>query len=514
MENKSPFNTGSAEYEEPIENEDDESYESGVSKKKSRVSELWKKLFGREEDRPKEEHKGFFQSFGTLFGKLIGIDKEEGLSTTDQDNQSRINLIRGFHLPIMSTEIVGNEGSTSTNEEGESVQNVLDDSLIDTDSSPTEQTNSSESPGAQEETIDEEAKQERAELSSTLDEPSSFEGFEEEAISDRQAYEPRILSESAEDNTINQDDAISGRSQYEQLDNQPPEISPLDASNPENTTKTITQRNNRLNTMGEQREQYTDRYQTTKLKKETKKLRKRINELQIGQKQQDKDSQKLRERLDDQQSEIFAMGRRELYHSKSVVDNKREGNNNSKESQGSNALIAKSDRHIVYDYNEKRGSYEEQAREEIFTKRSNHRTEGTAEKVSTIISQSNHLDKMRRGSQPDSIDYSEIKSPELGSSRFLAGSEKRFEALDTSDSDKKIQGINLSPADSRGAPLPLWRSTNERPLQQQIEQLSQRQAKSEAVTQEYKKAIRQGVSAGIIVLVSFGLVVLFWGLIN
>lgn len=93
-----PFHNNQEDFYD-FDSESDESTEEENPKKKKKnvVSELWSKLFAKEAEQPKEEQKGFFEAFQALFRKTAGVEKEEIEQTEDDSKRD------GFRFPFASS---------------------------------------------------------------------------------------------------------------------------------------------------------------------------------------------------------------------------------------------------------------------------------------------------------------------------------------------------------------------------------------------------------------------------
>lgn len=98
MENKSPLFSPGTEFgitDPEAPNEEPANERDG--KKKRSISQIWAKLFSKEADQPKEEQKGFLETFGALFSKFAGIEKDEIDEIVPHEQSSRDRKLE-FHL--------------------------------------------------------------------------------------------------------------------------------------------------------------------------------------------------------------------------------------------------------------------------------------------------------------------------------------------------------------------------------------------------------------------------------
>ena len=117
MENKSPFGVAESEFDEQGYDSTNESdlEISSDKKKKSKVSEIWKKLFSRESDEPDENQKSFVESFSSLFGRLIGVDRDSNEGEKGSQEYAEETHVNSFNIPLVNTTEVVNVDDTVIN---------------------------------------------------------------------------------------------------------------------------------------------------------------------------------------------------------------------------------------------------------------------------------------------------------------------------------------------------------------------------------------------------------------
>ncbi len=92
MQEKSPFYTSGTEYDLSDQDIDGDEVDSSKKKKKNPVSQLWKRLFNKAEDQPKDEQKGFLESFSAFFSKATGVEKDEITEITEAKSEPDLRL--------------------------------------------------------------------------------------------------------------------------------------------------------------------------------------------------------------------------------------------------------------------------------------------------------------------------------------------------------------------------------------------------------------------------------------
>ncbi len=101
MEDKSPFFSGGAEFKAPDSDVDDEKSPNSLKKKKNPISKLWAKLFDKETEQPKEEHKGFLEAFGAFFSKVTGVEKSEIDDIHEQSQDAEPKSTPDLRFPLL-----------------------------------------------------------------------------------------------------------------------------------------------------------------------------------------------------------------------------------------------------------------------------------------------------------------------------------------------------------------------------------------------------------------------------
>lgn len=138
MEDKSPLYPGGEEFRIPdADNDDAETSKKDEKKqKKSKLSELWNKLFNKEVDEKDEGEKSLLQSIGALFGKATGLEKEEVQEEQGEEVEPEQQLEPGRELavPILGGDI---EYSPSYSIDDEQYTTAVDVPLTNTQSEYT-----------------------------------------------------------------------------------------------------------------------------------------------------------------------------------------------------------------------------------------------------------------------------------------------------------------------------------------------------------------------------------------
>lgn len=524
MENKSPFSVGGSEqYDSDFDIEEDVSLESiSDKKKKNRVSELWKKLFSRETDEPKEDQKSFLSSFNSFFGKLIGIDKEEDGRVDVQNDDNRENVVSGLRVPFLNTEFniddVVQENNThlETNDElfdgakgtesavlteGD-VQIVSDNHNIVTDLQDV----------SEESVVDQSVNMKDIYMTTQ----ESLKNSEVNTY-DRLAYEPQISPTLDQDTlTILSQEDISNNidHRYQQLSTHENESYNNDYDEHDSAGKIKIQENNKSYSNSEDKIHQESRNRK-KLQKKTQKLSQRVEDLQTSQKQQDNEINKLKNQTESQQSEIFVMGQNELYNqSKSSSMKEREVSTKARTS--SEPRYNHKNYRLGYDSERE---YYQEAQKEIYQRHKPKLTnvEYSENKPKNITPA---FPKERVSEKSPLLKYEVNTSQKLdtASSDVVDGGmkvaeyETKFEAKDRKEGSIGL-GQMTDIVDATNV-LEKKSADKQKIMQNKIDILENKHTKSIKMMQEYRGAIKQGVSAGIIMLVSFGIIVFIWSLLN
>lgn len=131
MEDQPVFFFDQAEQDNTGEDEEytENSIEDTSKKKKKKKKELWAKLFDNKEvDQPKSEHKGFFNSFRALFSKFAGVEKEE-IADTNIETSHKIGSL-GIGLPQIEnieTTFADDEATNQQNEKDQFKKEIKND---------------------------------------------------------------------------------------------------------------------------------------------------------------------------------------------------------------------------------------------------------------------------------------------------------------------------------------------------------------------------------------------------
>ncbi len=135
MEDQPVFFFNQAEQDDTGVDEEytEDSIEDASKKKKKKRKELWAKLFDNKEiDQPKSEHKGFLRTFNSLFSKLTGVEKEK-IVDTDFETNHKIGSL-GIGMPLIENVESSFKDNNTDNKQEETGQfNNIDNEITNND---------------------------------------------------------------------------------------------------------------------------------------------------------------------------------------------------------------------------------------------------------------------------------------------------------------------------------------------------------------------------------------------
>lgn len=532
MENKSPFGVAESEFDEQGYDSTNESdlEISSDKKKKSKVSEIWKKLFSRESDEPDENQKSFVESFSSLFGRLIGVDRDSNEGEKGSQEYAEETHVNSFNIPLVNTTEVVNVDDTVINggnytgteddprreygTEKDEVGTVLElhDKVLDQTTIPDVRSRDSNDV--------------------FVEGQSDFDNIADVSqLSDLDAYEPRPTALRVTDDEIhtqhNQEEVSLYDTTRDVMDDQqvPQDIHHTGYEKNSTREEPISRGVAHNKDYADKDSLQKERESRRRLKRQTRKLRKRIDDLHSKQESHQKKLENLQKQEISQDAELLAMGKRELYSPREVPQKI----NNKNNSEKSGAIFAT--KYNIGSQSPDGSNIYKEAKDEVYGKRAHDRqTVGNDSRYSEREQRYN--DRYKRINNENKPEIA-INTPTTyqNLSEYLVSNEAMdsdsmlHRKIEAKDSDEKFQtamhikthdepGIGLEGAKSSSYGDNDHQVTKIKSLDNKISLLERRHQESRNATDEYRKAIKTGINTGIIMLVSLGLVALIWSLLN
>lgn len=471
MEDKSPFYTGGAEFKAPDqETEEDTTVESSKKKKKNVVSELWNKLFNKETDQPKEEQKSFLEAFGAFFRKTAEVEQDEIAEAEDPED---VDVDRGndIRFPFLG---ISAESADEESADTEPTTNMLESE---------EQTLDFNEPSHAKpvrETIDnDEISTEQEEVVISPD--ASLPEAEYQAVSDEQAYEPQVAHQ-IQDRDLAQEHegALADRSTNEHIDQGRSE--PVIKER-----ETIIEQRGGAGAalLGAVVANRLSKSRDRKIQAEAKELEKKVEGLQKAEEQDTYNIERLRAKSQEQADQLRA-----------------KRTTSAEQPQNRPEIPIVDEQNVIY----------VSKHPEAHNARPYNRPEQSVESVPEPSKrrETEHKDVAERKTTPE-IDHVVLQQVEQAAEHNIALEryfERRHEVKDVPTNITGQTGVSLG-------------LINQHQLQQtsigsekRIAQIEQKQREAARTQQAYKQAATQGVVAGIIMLVSLGIIVFVWSLLN
>ncbi len=528
MENKSPFGMVGSEFDDldHDSNNESEAEVSSDKKKKNKVSEIWKKLFNRESDEPNENQKSFTASFSSLFGKLIGLEKES--KEDDQASQEFPEESRAgsFHLPLANTTEVGYIDDGALSDRGD---RQTEDNLVQYDSNYHEDNN--EVTVLHDQDIDQTviADTITEDVNSVLaKERRDYDDIEDvQHLSDVDVYEPLPLpsdmvndeienkEHQQEMNNYNEAEVSDRERQHYQDINTGEEKEPNVKEEPESVA--VPHHSNYADKDALHREQQSRR----RLKKQTHKLRKRIDDLHSKQESHQKSIESIQKQEQNQGAELLAMGKKELYVQKEGLQK------SSIENRSERTGTIFRTKHTARPQKFEESNIYHQAKGEIYGKQTLDRQK--ANENSRYLDKEQEYSNQHKRSNEHSAEVEQTTVIKQNPNELQIINESAVggmldRKIEAKDSDERFQTtmktgtysgsgqhsegtISSEYSDSR-------QISSTKRLESKISVLERHQQESLKAMDEYRKAIKTGINTGIIMLVSLGLVAFIWSLLN
>lgn len=468
MEDKSPFFTSGAEFKAPDSDSEEEVTVEASSgkKKKNLVSQLWKRLFSKEEDQPKEEQKGFLESFGAFFSKFSGIERDEIDEPEEVEPAEDMQQSPDFRFPLLGSMDVASTANMATDTgalgdtaEGASVENNKVDF------------NEVELPVPSDNRIDESQDPASVDYMPKLPYEQVRPGYDEVPVQQQVLDRNRLGDE-------------DGGSLAPSVD--------LGSVSAERNEPVITERE----TIIEQRggagaallgavvANRLSKSRDRKIQADAKQLEKKVETLQKAEKRDSYDVERLRIKSQ-QQAEQLRLKREDTVPEQSqsrqeVVINKEVSKNHSLESQPKLEKYPK-----------------------IF--------ESTASQLQERAHYAAEKPEIRSNIELDPVVLEQIEKAAEQNVALERHFERRHEVKDVPTNNSASQtGVNLgiTTVQQQVASDDATRTT------QQLVNLEQERRRSQQTRDNYQQAATQGIVAGIILLVSFGIIAFIWSLLN
>ncbi len=533
MENKSPFGVAGSEFDEQgydSTNESDLEISSG-KKKKSKVSEIWNKLFNRESDEPYENQKSFVESFSSLFGRLIGVDRDsnedEKGSHQEYAEEARVN---SFNIPLVNTAEVVNVDDTVIKDDN--YIGIEDNSReYDTEKDEVDTVLGLHDKVINQATIPDVRSRDSNDI--LVERQSDFDNTADGSqLSDLDDYESHPTALRVTDGEIHAQHNQEEASLYDVTrdamnDQQVPQDIHHTGYEENNTREESISRGVAHNSKdyADKDSLQKERESRRRLKRQTHKLRKRIDDLHSKQESHQKKLESLQKQEISQDAELLAMGKKELYSPREVSQKI-----NNKNNSGRSGAIFATKYNIGLQSSDGSNIYKE-AKDEVYGKRAHDRQTLVDNDSRYLERGQRYNDRYKRinnENRPEVVvntitghNLSEV----FASNEVMDSDSMLHRKIEAKDSDEKFQtalyikandesGIRLEGAKSSSYGNNDHQVTKIKSLDNKISLLEHHHQESRNATDEYRKAIKTGINTGIIMLVSLGLVAFIWSLLN
>lgn len=486
------FNQSEQDDFDASEEYEESNVEVTSKKKKKKSKEFWAKLFESKETKPiKEEHKSFTETFSKLFGKLTGIEKEEITDDKIKTSQTIGSLGIGTQLiDRIETPLANSVDDQRYNEQSTTISSEV----VSNDIESTNYSNSNQTYGngdinndieqfnlSQIQNKDNSNGLEFSVGSNDSNDQPKFDARADQTNPQTNYQIPKEITE-AEIDTLNTD-------------------SPTDrgVENPKfNQFKT---KEVGASLLGNVVAEELSKSNSTKLKKQAEKMKKSINTSRRSEEKTMHELAELKNKQKRQQTELMYKRFREEQSElpKNSQDSNRENLRKIVQDQKSNKPEEDSARKRVTEQSladTKQKYYEiEQKMHQDQQKYEKDKTQNNKEMISAqndfIIEQSNFEGRYVTEQEQDK-------------------QQEKFKAKKSLIKDEKLASNNHGAEDN-----PKMHQNQRVTHSKQIVDNQNSMASNNVLkTDDYKVAVKQGFTAGIIVLVSFMIVVIIWSLLN
>lgn len=489
MERSSFIFSGGEDYKDSEFDVEEEKPETSKKKKKSPISKLWDKLFNKESDQPKEEQKKFLTSFSSFFSRIVGLEKESVEYADRKSSSSSEYKQVDIRLPLL------NDVDTSTLINEETVEFTNHSSL-----DSTTQQNSYENQEYQNEQlaeVDEPRPDDNSHLpdqmiDSTVDLNEYYNSLVDDQLSSDQSSEENIQLDNS---TSEQFNNLQTSDRAEASDNQIEHKQPIIKER-----EIVIEKRKEVGgatllalLVADKLSKSTEK----KLQSEAKQLQKKVKRLETIEKNNFDEigrlrnqSQKQAEQLRDKRRTISS----DKSHNKSVVSK-------AKKDIFYNAGVDK-----IISSSPEIGSDSNMA-----TPVASRYSKEFKEKTPTSSVVNNFDNNNNRKSSALLEQTLDTTDKHSAFERYI---DRRPEVKEYSHKDINTKVKTSVEGVAQKEKLSNSGGNEARLIKQQEHRLNKQQKQLDRIQQEYRQAIKYGAMAGIIMLVSFALVVFLWSLFN